>query len=94
WASLFSHPGLTWADIDHYRSITKLPIILKGICDSDDVRQAVDRGVDAIAYSNHGGRQANGGVPAIDGLAAAVEAAGSVPVTFDSGIRDGIDILR
>ncbi|WP_078311762.1 MULTISPECIES: alpha-hydroxy-acid oxidizing protein [unclassified Mycobacterium] len=94
WASLFSHPGLTWADIDRYRELTKLPIILKGICDVDDVRQAVDRGIDAIAYSNHGGRQANGGIPAIDGLAAAVQAAGSVPVTFDSGVRDGIDVLR
>ncbi|TDZ93701.1 alpha-hydroxy-acid oxidizing protein [Mycobacteroides salmoniphilum] len=94
WASLFSHPGLTWADIDRYRELTKLPIILKGICDVDDVRQAVDRGIDAVAYSNHGGRQANGGIPAIDGLAAAVQAAGSVPVTFDSGVRDGIDVLR
>lgn len=65
WVSQFGNP-LTWADLPWLRSLTKLPLILKGICHPDDVRRAKDEGVDGIYCSNHGGRQANGGVPAID----------------------------
>jgi len=71
-----------------------LPIVLKGICHPDDARRAVDAGVDAIYCSNHGGRQANGGVAAIDMLPGVVEAAGNVPVLFDSGIRTGTDAVK
>ncbi|EFV11848.1 alpha-hydroxy-acid oxidizing protein [Segniliparus rugosus] len=94
WASIFAQPTFTWDDIDWLRSRTKLPIMIKGLCDPEDVRLATRHGVDAVLYSNHGGRQANGGLAAIDGLAAAVEAAGETPVLFDSGVRDGVDVLR
>jgi lactate 2-monooxygenase len=90
---LFGKP-LTWANLPWLRSLTKLPLILKGICHPDDARRAIDGGVDAIYCSNHGGRQANGGVPAIEMLPAVVAASGDTPVLFDSGIRSGTDIVK
>lgn len=93
WTRIFGHVP-TWNDLPWLRSITKLPIVLKGICHPDDARRAVDAGVDAIYCSNHGGRQANGGVAAIDMLPGVVEAAGNVPVLFDSGIRTGTDAVK
>jgi lactate 2-monooxygenase len=76
------------------RSLTKLPLILKGICHGDDARRAIDEGADAIYCSNHGGRQANGGIAAIDMLPDVVAASGSTPVLFDSGIRSGTDVVK
>lgn len=93
WAKTFGRV-LTWADMPWLKSLTKLPIVLKGICHPDDARRAVDAGADAIYCSNHGGRQANGGIAAIDMLPAVVQAAGNVPVLFDSGIRSGTDVVK
>ena len=93
WATTFGRV-LTWADMPWLRSLTKLPLILKGICHPDDARRALDGGADAIGCSNHGGRQANGGIAAIDMLAGVVEAAGDAPVLFDSGIRSGTDVVK
>ncbi|MCV7347609.1 lactate 2-monooxygenase [Mycolicibacterium rhodesiae] len=93
WVSNFGN-SLTWDDLTWLRSLTSLPLILKGICHPDDARRAIDAGVDGIYCSNHGGRQANGGVPAIDCLPDVVAAAGDVPVLFDSGIRSGADIVK
>lgn len=93
WAATFGKV-LTWDDIAWFRSVTDLPIVLKGICHGDDARRAVDHGVDAIYCSNHGGRQANGGIAAIDMLPAVVEGAGDTPVLFDSGIRSGSDVVK
>jgi len=93
WAQIFGNP-LTWDDLPWLRSLTKLPLIVKGICHPDDARRAIDGGVDGIYCSNHGGRQANGGIPAIDCLPGVVEAADGVPVLFDSGIRSGTDIVK
>ncbi|WP_394652180.1 alpha-hydroxy-acid oxidizing protein [uncultured Sphingomonas sp.] len=93
WAQSFGKV-LTWADMPWLRSLTKLPIVLKGICHPDDARRAVDNGADAIFCSNHGGRQANGGIAAIDMLADVVTAAGDTPVLFDSGVRSGSDVLK
>jgi lactate 2-monooxygenase len=76
------------------RSLTRLPLLVKGICHPDDVRRARDTGVDGIYCSNHGGRQANGGIPAIDCLPEVVAAADGLPVLFDSGIRSGADIVK
>ena len=90
---LFGKP-LTWADLPWLRALTKLPLILKGICHPDDARRAIDGGVDGIFCSNHGGRQANGGAAAIDMLPAVVAASGRTPVLFDSGIRSGTDIVK
>jgi lactate 2-monooxygenase len=85
---------LTWDDLPWLKSMTKLPIVLKGICHSDDARRAVDGGADAIYCSNHGGRQANGGIAALDLLPGVVEAAGNTPVLFDSGVRSGSDVIK
>ncbi len=93
WGSIFGKV-LTWDDIDWLRSLTRLPIVLKGICHGDDARRAADAGVDAIYCSNHGGRQANGGIAAIDMLAGVVAGAGDVPVLFDSGVRSGTDVVK
>ncbi|MCQ1955901.1 alpha-hydroxy-acid oxidizing protein [Arthrobacter sp. zg-Y826] len=94
WASLFGNPTMTWEDLERFRSMTSLPIILKGICSPEDTRRALDGGMDGIYCSNHGGRQANGGIPAIDCLPGVVEAADGAPVLFDSGVRSGVDALR
>ncbi|WP_174287077.1 alpha-hydroxy-acid oxidizing protein [Sphingomonas bacterium] len=93
WGSIFGRV-LTWDDIAWFRSLTTLPLVLKGICHPDDARRAADAGVDAIYCSNHGGRQANGGIAAIDMLAGVVAAAGEVPVLFDSGVRSGTDVVK
>lgn len=93
WARLFGKV-LTWDDMAWMKSITRLPIVLKGICHPDDARRAIDTGADAIFCSNHGGRQANGGIAAIDMLPGVVAAAGDVPVLFDSGIRSGTDVVK
>ncbi|OBI41580.1 lactate 2-monooxygenase [Mycobacterium kyorinense] len=94
WMDVFANPAFTWDDITWLRQITELPLIVKGICLPDDAARAKKLGVDVIACSNHGGRQANGGVPAICHLEQVIEAVGNMPVTFDSGIRDGVDVLR
>jgi lactate 2-monooxygenase len=93
WASTFG-AVLTWKDMPWLRSLTKLPLILKGICHPDDARRAIDAGADAIYCSNHGGRQANGGIAAIDLLPAIVAASGETPVLFDSGVRSGTDVIK
>src|SRR5246127_1106041 len=93
WIQVFGNP-LTWNDIGWLRSLTDLPLLVKGICPPDAARRARDGGVDGIYCSNHGGRQANGGLPAIDCLQAVVEAADGLPVLFDSGIRSGADVIK
>jgi lactate 2-monooxygenase len=93
WVKVFPNP-MTWDDLPWLRSLTKLPLLLKGICHPDDARRAIDGGVDGIYCSNHGGRQANGGIAAIDMLPAVVKAAGNTPVLFDSGVRSGSDVVK
>ncbi len=93
WAGLFGNP-LTWDDLPWLRSLTTLPLLVKGICHPDDARRAIDGGVDGIYCSTHGGRQADGGLPALDCLPGIVAAAGGVPVLFDSGIRSGADVIK
>ena len=71
------------------------PIVVKGILDPEDARRCRDKGADAVWVSNHGGRQLDGAIASIDALPPIVEALdGTVPVLFDSGIRDGLDIAR
>ncbi|KJK13887.1 lactate 2-monooxygenase [Terrabacter sp. 28] len=92
---VFSRPSLTWDDLPRLRSLTSLPIVLKGILHPDDALRAVDAGVDGVYVSNHGGRQVDRSVAALDALprvVTAVRGAGSqMPVIFDSGIRCGAD---
>lgn len=93
WGKIFGNP-LKWEDLPWLRSLTKLPLILKGICHPDDAKRAIDGGVDGIYCSNHGGRQANGGIAAIDLLPGIVKASGTTPVLFDSGVRSGTDVIK
>jgi len=93
WAQVFGNP-LTWDDLPWLRSLTTLPLIVKGILHPDDARRAIDGGVDGIYCSNHGGRQANGGLPALNCLAELVDACGDTPVLFDSGVRSGADLIK
>jgi len=95
WSTLFSNPALTWDDIPFLRKHTRLPILLKGILHPADAARALDAGVDGIIVSNHGGRQVDGGIAALDALPAVVrEVKGRVPVLFDSGIRRGADVFK
>jgi lactate 2-monooxygenase len=93
WASIFGQT-VTLEDLSWLRTLTRLPLIVKGIQHPDDARRAIDAGADAIYCSNHGGRQANGGIAAIDLLPALVAACGNTPVWFDSGIRSGTDVVK
>ncbi len=94
-AALFTNPALTWRDLAFARERTSLPIVLKGILDPEDARRAVDHGMDGIVVSNHGGRQVDGAIGALDALPDVVRAAADrVPVLFDSGIRSGADVFK
>ena len=94
WAEIFANPALSWNDLSWLRSLTKLPLLLKGIGHPDDAGRAIDGGVDGIYCSNHGGRQANGGVAALDLLPSVVHACGNTPVLFDSGVPSGEHIIK
>lgn len=94
WISTFGN-SLTWDDLTWLRSITDLPLILKGISHPEDARKAIDYGADGIYCSNHGGRQANGGLSALETLPSVVAACDDrVPVLFDSGVRSGADVVK
>ncbi|UPT61892.1 MAG: alpha-hydroxy-acid oxidizing protein [Hyphomonadaceae bacterium JAD_PAG50586_4] len=92
---VFSDPGLDWARIAKIRSWTKLPVVLKGIMRADDAAKAVAEGYDGVMVSNHGGRQLDGGIGALDALSEVVPAVnGKAPVYFDSGVRCGADAFK
>lgn len=88
-------PSLTWDDIDWLRSLTSLPVLVKGIVRADDAAEAVKRGAAGIVVSNHGGRQlesAPSGIEAVREVASAV--VGRVPVLMDGGVRRGVDVVK
>jgi len=88
-------PSLSWADIDWLRSVWDGPIIVKGIQSVDDARLAADAGVEAIALSNHGGRQLDGAPAAFDLVAPVADAVGGrTEIICDGGVRRGSDILK
>jgi 4-hydroxymandelate oxidase len=87
--------SLTWKDLDWFRSVTKLPVVLKGVLHPDDAEQAVQAGADAIIVSNHGGRALDGVAATIDALPRVADrVAGRMPVLMDGGIRRGADVLK
>ncbi|MGH7631657.1 MAG: alpha-hydroxy-acid oxidizing protein [Gemmatimonadales bacterium] len=91
----FGNAALTWESIGWLRASTGLPIVLKGVLAAEDAARALEAGVDAIAVSNHGGRQVDGAVATLDALPGVVErVAGRVPVLFDGGIRRGPDAFK
>jgi isopentenyl diphosphate isomerase/L-lactate dehydrogenase-like FMN-dependent dehydrogenase len=95
WAYQFANPTVTWTDIEWLRAQTRLPIVLKGIVHAEDARRAVDAGVDGLVVSNHGGRQVDGSVGALDALPSIREAVPSeLALLFDSGVRTGADVFK
>jgi lactate 2-monooxygenase len=91
---VFANPSLTCADLASLRARTRLPIVVKGLQHPGDAALALEHGADGIVVSNHGGRQVDGAVAALDALPSIVaEVAGRVPVLFDSGVRSGADAL-
>jgi len=95
WVGVFSNPGYRWDDLAMIREATTLPVLVKGVLSPDDARTALEHGVNGVIVSNHGGRQVDGSIAALDALPAVVEAiAGAVPVLLDSGIRGGSDVIK
>jgi isopentenyl diphosphate isomerase/L-lactate dehydrogenase-like FMN-dependent dehydrogenase len=93
--SIQHNPAVTWHDVDWLRSLTSLPIVLKGIMTAEDACLAVEHGVLAIVVSNHGGRQLDGVPATIDVLPEVVEAVeGRAEVLLDGGVRRGTDVLK
>ena len=89
------NPTLQWADIEWIRSMWNGPIVVKGIQGVEDAVLAVDAGVDAIALSNHGGRQLDGAPPTLEMLPAVVDAVGGkIEIICDGGVRRGSDIVK
>ncbi|MEE2768246.1 MAG: alpha-hydroxy acid oxidase [Actinomycetota bacterium] len=87
--------GLSWRDVEWFQSIWKGPLILKGIQSVADARLAADAGVEAIAVSNHGGRQLDAAPAPFDLLPAVVDAVGDrVEIICDGGVRRGSDIVK
>jgi isopentenyl diphosphate isomerase/L-lactate dehydrogenase-like FMN-dependent dehydrogenase len=95
WAGMFPNPGLRLADLPFLREHWEGPMVLKGIVHPDDAREAVDAGVEGIVVSNHGGRQVDGAVGALDALPGVVDAVGGrATILFDSGVRTGTDVIK
>lgn len=87
--------SLTWKDLDWFRSVTKLKIVLKGVMHPDDAEQAVKSGADAIIVSNHGGRALDTVAATIDALPRVTDRVNKrIPVLTDGGIRRGTDVLK
>ena len=88
-------PTLTWRDLEWLRSITALPIVLKGIVRADDARRAADHGAAGIIVSNHGGRQLDTSIATARALPEIAQAVGDrLEVLVDGGIRRGTDIVK
>jgi (S)-3,5-dihydroxyphenylglycine transaminase len=87
-------PHLDWSVVDWLRSVSRLPVLLKGILAPADAARAVQAGVDGIVISNHGGRQLDGVPAAFEMLTEIADAvAGRCPVLLDGGVRRGTDVL-
>lgn len=88
-------PGIHWRDLDFIRSEWSGPLILKGILDPEDARQAADVGADGIVVSNHGGRQLDGVLSTARALPPIADAVGDrLTVLADGGVRSGLDVVR
>src|SRR6202012_1558024 len=90
----FPNVGLTWDDLAWLRERTSLPLLVKGVLTADDARRALDAGMDGIVVSNHGGRQVDGAVAALDALVEVREALPEATVLMDGGIRRAADVLK
>ena len=88
-------PTLTWESVGWLKSITRLPVLIKGILAPADAERAVAAGADGVIVSNHGGRQLDGAIASIEALPSiAARIAARVPILLDGGIRRGTDVLK
>jgi 4-hydroxymandelate oxidase len=88
-------PTLTWGAVEWLRSITRLPILLKGVVTPEDAALAVEHGVDGVIVSNHGGRQLDCAEPTLLALPRVADAVGGrIPVLMDGGVRRGTDVAK
>jgi lactate 2-monooxygenase len=90
----FPNLGLTWDDLDWLRARTSLPLLVKGILRADDAKLALEHGIDGVIVSNHGGRQVDGAVAALDALIEVRDALPQGVVLMDGGIRCAADIVK
>ncbi|HEX6091922.1 MAG TPA: alpha-hydroxy acid oxidase [Dongiaceae bacterium] len=88
-------PSMTWKDVEELRKIWSGPLILKGVLHPAETKIALERGVDGLIVSNHGGRQLDGTPASLEALPAVVDAvAGKIPVLLDGGVRRGADVVK
>jgi len=88
-------PSINWRDLDFIRSEWKGPLVIKGLLDPEDAREAAELGADGIVVSNHGGRQLDGVLSTARALPAIAEAVGDrLTVLADGGVRSGLDVVR
>jgi L-lactate dehydrogenase (cytochrome) len=95
WVANNFDASVTWKDVEWVRSQWQGPLIIKGILDPEDARQAAGSGADGIVVSNHGGRQLDGVSSTARALPRVAEAvAGQLPILVDGGVRSGLDVVR
>jgi L-lactate dehydrogenase (cytochrome) len=95
WIHANFDPSVSWKDVEWVRSQWDGPLVIKGILDADDARQAVASEVDGVVVSNHGGRQLDGALSTARALPRVADAiAGRVPILVDGGVRSGLDVVR
>ncbi|HET9812507.1 MAG TPA: alpha-hydroxy-acid oxidizing protein, partial [Sphingomicrobium sp.] len=95
WVGRNFDASVTWKDVAWVRSQWDGPLVIKGVLDPDDAREAAASGADALIVSNHGGRQLDGVCSTARALPRIVEAvAGRMPVLADGGVRSGLDVVR
>jgi isopentenyl diphosphate isomerase/L-lactate dehydrogenase-like FMN-dependent dehydrogenase len=90
----FPNIGLTWDDLDWLRTQTSLPLLVKGVLTADDAQRAFEHGIDGVVVSNHGGRQVDGAVAALDALVEVRDALPDAVVLMDGGIRCAADVVK
>jgi isopentenyl diphosphate isomerase/L-lactate dehydrogenase-like FMN-dependent dehydrogenase len=90
----FPNLGLTWDDLEWLRGRTTLPLLVKGVLRADDAERALECGADGLIVSNHGGRQVDGSVAALDAFVEVREALPDAVVLMDGGIRTGADVVK
>jgi lactate 2-monooxygenase len=90
----FPNLGLRWDDLDWLRQQTQLPLLVKGVLTAEDAQRALDHGIDGVIVSNHGGRQVDGAVAALDALVEVRDALPHAVVLMDGGIRTAADVVK
>jgi len=95
WVGRNFDASVTWKDVEWVRSQWGGPLVIKGILDPDDAKEAAASGADGIVVSNHGGRQLDGVLSSARALPAIADAvSGRVPILADGGVRSGLDVVR